>query len=200
MIEAYAPALLKAAPGIAQGLFGNSGRPYEKAWDAAKPYYEQAQSMQNPFYQAGVNAINPYTSWLNNMSDPSGFMNNLMANYQQSPYARYQTDAANRSAMNMASASGLSGSSPLAQQMAQSSRDISSQDMNNWLSNVLGVNQMYGQGQAHLMGQGAHSADMLSQILSGMGQNAGQAAFGRAAGQNADRGALFGGLLSLFGG
>jgi len=57
-----------------------------------------------------------------------------------------------RAANNIGSATGMTGSTPMMQQAQQNAQNISSGDMQNWLSQVLGINNQYGQGEAGLMG------------------------------------------------
>lgn len=180
------------------GLFGNSGDPYKKGWEAYQPWAQKGIDVQNPFYQAGTGAIPGYQDWLNGMKDPSAFYNNLMKNYQESPQAQYLQQQAMRGGMNAASASGMAGSTPFAQQMAQTSEGISQNDMNNWLNNVLGINSQYGQGLGKEVGWGQGAANQQTNLYNQMGQAAGGAAYGQQAGQNFDNsniaGGLFGGL------
>jgi hypothetical protein len=83
----------------------------------------------------------------------------------------------------------------------QSARDISSQDMNQWLTHALGISNNYGQGEQNLMNQGANSANMISQLFQNMGTNMGQGAAAEQAGKNQDRSNILGGgLRFLFGG
>lgn len=188
--------------GLAQflgGLFGNSGSPYGDAMDQYQKWANMAQGVQNPFLQAGTGAIGNYQNWLSGMQDPSKFMNNLMGQYQESPYAKYMQQQAIRSGQNAASASGMAGSTPFAQQLQQNASNISSQDMNNWLQNVLGVNSQYGQGEQNLMGLGANAANQLTNMYGNMGQQMGQAAYGQQAGNNQDMWNMIGGGLQLAG-
>lgn len=188
--------------GIAQlfgGLFGNSGEPYNAAMDQYREWAKRAQNVQNPFLNAGTGAIGNFQDWLKGMQNPSGFINNIMGQYQESPYARYQQQQAMRAAQNMGSASGLTGSTPLQMQAQQNASNISSQDMNQWLQNVLGINSQYGAGNQYLMGQGANAANALTGMYGNMGQQMGQAAYGQQAGRNQDFWNMIGGGLSLFG-
>jgi hypothetical protein len=180
------------------GLFNNSGRPYQKAGDAFGQGFGQAQQYQQPFYNAGANSIGTYQNWLNQMSNPSGFINNLMGQYQQSPWAKFQTDQGMRAANNAASASGLLGSTPLGQASADYARNISSQDMGNWLQRVLGVNTEYGQGVNNMMTGGQNAANSLSNLQSQLAQLQGGAAFGQAQGEQKDRSGIISGLLKMF--
>jgi hypothetical protein len=180
------------------GLFGNSDAPYREYGREYEKYNNQAQGFQNPFYNAGVGAIGNYQDALGKMKDPTAFINGLMNNYQESPWAKFQQDQMQRANTNMASASGLIGSTPYQQAGLQYARDISSEDMNGWLQNVLGANNNYLGGQQNLINSGQNSANMLSQLLEQMAQNKGQAAYGEEAGNNQDFSNTIGGLMGMF--
>lgn len=180
------------------GLFGNSGAPYGDAMKQFENYFGQARNAQNPFYQAGVGAIPQYQDWLGKMKDPTSFINTIMGNYQESPFAKFQQQQGIRAAQNFGSASGLTGSTPLMMQAQQNAQNISSQDMNQWLQNVLGVNTQYGQGVGNLMSGGQGAANNISNLLSQLGVLMGQGAYGQRAGQNQDTSNIIGGLLKLF--
>jgi len=191
--------------GFLGGLFGDSGKPYEQAMDQLMQFGNKAQQFQNPFYQAGTGAIPQYQQWLSGMQNPSGFINNLMGKYQESPWARFQQQQAIRAGQNVGSASGLTGSTPMAQFMQQNARDISSQDMGNWLSQVLGINNQYGAGLGGLISGGQTSANALTNLLSQLGTQMAQGAYGKEAGGQQDLwntlggiGQMAGPLLSLF--
>jgi len=183
------------------GLFGNSGAPYGDAMKQFQNYFGQAQGYQQPFWEAGKNAIPQFQEWLGGMKDPSGFINKQMGNYQESPFAKYQQQQGVRAAQNMGSrgdmASGGIGSTPLMQFAQQNAQNISSQDMNQWLQNVIGVNTQYGQGLNNLMSGGQNAANSMSGISQLLGQLMGQGAYGQRAGENQDRSNIMGGLLKL---
>lgn len=183
---------------IIGGLFGNAGKPYEDAADEMRNYLPQAQSYLNPFLQAGHGAIPQFQEWLKGMKDPSGFINNLMGKYEESPFAKFQQEQSMRSAQNMGSATGLTGSTPLTQFAQQNARDISSQDMNGWLQNVLGINTQYGQGQMGLMNQGMNAGNSLTSLMSDFMNNMGGLKFGQGAAENGQWGNLIGGIGKLF--
>jgi hypothetical protein len=185
--------------GLLGGMFGNSGSPYSAAMDQYMQWANKAQGVQNPFLQAGTGAIGNYQNWLTGMQDPTKFINNIMGQYQESPYAKYQQQQAMRMANNMGSATGMTGSTPLQLQAQQNASNISSQDMNNWLQNVLGINTQYGAGQGNLMNMGANSANALTGLYQNMGANMGQMAYGQGAAQNNDFMNMIGGGLEMFG-
>lgn len=189
-----------ALPGLAQGFFGDSGKPYEQAWKGYKPFFEQAKTSQNPFYNAGQQAIPQFQNWLSSQSNPSGFINNLLSQYQESPWAHYQQEQGVRAAQNLGSATGLTGSTPLQLQAQQNAQSISSGDMQNWLQNVLGINTQYGAGLHNQEQMGQHAADFLSQLFQGAGEYKGGTNYGQEAGEQSDRNALWAGIAKMFGG
>jgi hypothetical protein len=185
--------------GLFGGLFGDSGAPYDAAMQQYRQWGNKAEGTQQPYLNAGKEAIPNYQSWLNGQQDPSKFINNLMGQYQQSPYTSYLQQQAQNAGMNAGSASGLLGSTPMMQQMQQNAANIAQGGMNDWLSNVLGINTQYGQGQQNLMGAGQNSANALSNMYGQMGSNMGQASYGQKAGEQQDFWNTLGGVGSLIG-
>lgn len=180
------------------GQFGNSGKPYEKAGQAYMPFFQEAKGYQNPFFNFGKQGMEGMSNWLSSMKDPSGFINNQMNNYQESPWAKYMQDQAMKAGQNAGSATGLTGSTPLMQQMQQNAGGIASQDMNQWLQNVLGINSQYGQGLNAQLGFGQHAGDMLSQLAGNAGDYMGSAAWGKEYGKQQDKAQKRGGLMKMF--
>ena len=85
------------------------------------------------------------------------------------------------------------------QQMQQNASNIASQDMNQWLQNVLGINTQYGQGQNNLMQGGQNAANSLANLYNQMGQNMGSAAYGKESGNQNDFWNMLGGGLQTLG-
>jgi hypothetical protein len=187
-------------PGFAQYFFGNSGAPYEAANKAYQPFYQDAKRAQNPFFNAGTQAIPQFQDWLGKMKDPSQFINSLMGQYKESPYTTFLQNQATRGAVNSGSASGLTGSTPMMQQMQQNSSNIAAGGMNDWLQQVLGANSSYGAGLGTQMNIGQHSADMMSNLANSAGEYAGGSAYGQKYGENQDKNALWASISKLFGG
>lgn len=183
--------------GILGGKLGNSAAPFNAGMQEFLKYFNQAGAYQNPFLNAGQNAIPGYQNWLQSMSNPSDFINKLMGQYQASPQSQYLQQQAMRAANNMGSASGLTGSTPLQMQAQQNAANISSQDMGNWLQNVLGINNQYGAGLSGLMGMGQGSANALTNLFAQGANTMGQGAYGAEAGRQADKMNQMGGWLSL---
>lgn len=180
------------------GMFSRSDKPYKEAGKTLEDYLRQGREAQNPFLEAGKGAIPQFQEWLNGMKDPSGFINNLMGKYSESPWAKYQQEQALRASGNMGSASGMGGSTPMAQFNQQNARDISSQDMDKWLQNVLGINTQYGAGQNSLIQGGQHAADSIGSLLNSFGTNIAKARFGEESEKNQNRNNIWGGAYNMF--
>lgn len=191
--------LFGSAGSLLSGLFGGSGDPYKQAMEQYQKWANEAKNVQNPYLNAGQGAIPDYQKWLESQKDPSKFINDIMGQYGESPWARYEQQQSMRAGENAASALGLLGSTPFAQQMQQNAMNISSQDMQNWLNNVLGINAQYGQGQQNMMGIGANAANALTNMYANLGQQMGEAAYGQKAGQNQDFGNSLAGALGMIG-
>ncbi len=191
--------VLGGLSGLLGGLFTDSSKPYDKAREQYDKYGNMVQGVQQPYLNAGNNAIPQYQEWLNGQKDPSKFINDQMNNYQESPYAQNLQRQSLRAGTNMASANGLSGSTPMAQFLQQNAQDISGKDMNDWLQNVLGINTQYGQGQKGLIDTGQNSANSLTNFYNQQGQNQANAAYGQQAGKNNNTSNILGGIMSLIG-
>lgn len=180
------------------GLFGNSGEPYEDAMKQYKEWAAKGEGVQNPYLEAGKRGMGNFEDWLSGQKDPSGFINHLMSGYQTSPYAKFQMQQGQNAANNAASASGMMGSTPFMQASQDYAQNIASGDMQNWLQRVLGINSQYGAGQADLMHGGQNAANSLTNLYSHMGDQMGEAAYGRRAGQNQDRNNMWAGAFDMF--
>ncbi len=185
--------------GILGGLFGNSSKPYDAEMEQYQKWMQQAQQAQQPYADAGKGAIGDYQKWLQSQQDPSKFINDQMGNYQESPWAKNLQQLSMNAGQNAASASGLMGSTPLMQQLQQNAGTIASQDQNQWLQNVLGINTQYGQGQNNLMTGGQNSANKLTDMFNQMGQNMGQASFNKEQSKQNNFWNTMGGVGSLIG-
>lgn len=180
---------------IVGGLFGNSGAPYEGAEKELNDFYNRGKDTQQPFLDYGKGAMPKVNEWLGGMKDPSGFINKLMGQYSESPWAKYQQDQSARRFGNAGSASGLTGSTPLGQFEQQSMHDITSEDQQKWLQNVLGINSEYGKGIQNQVNVGQGAANSLTDLNKEYGKDIAEMQYGKKAGENQDRMSIIGGLF-----
>jgi len=185
--------------GILGGFFGDNGKSYDKAMEQYQKYAQMGQQTQQPYLNAGQGAIGDYQKWLQRQNNPGSFINGLMDGYQESPYAHMLQQQAMNAGNNAASASGLMGSSALTRQLQQNAGQIASGDMNSWLQNVLGINTQYGQGQHNLIQGGQGSANALTGLYNNLGQQMGEAAYGKQAGKSNGLSDIIGSGLSILG-
>lgn len=192
-MDPFTMMMLGSAGGnLLSDLFNNPSMPYQNAANQYQKWAQMGTGAMNPFMQAGAGAIPQYQNWLKTMSNPQQFINNLMSGYQESPNAKFMQQQAMRAGENMGSASGLMGSTPLALQMQQNAGNISQQDMQNWMGNVLGMNQLYGGALGNEMNMGEQGANSLMNMYSNMANNMGDMAYSEGAAQNQN----FGNILS----
>ena len=185
--------------GLFGGLFGNTNKPYDDEMKQYRDWVTKAQGTQQPYIDAGTGALGNYQSWLDSQKDPSKFINDQMGNYQESAHARNLQQQSMNAGQNAASASGLMGSTPLMQQLQQNAGNISSQDQNQWLQNVLGINTQYGQGQQNLINGGQNSANTLTGLYNDMGGRMGQASYNKGAAHEQNKWNTIGSGIGILG-
>lgn len=161
---------------IFSGGAGAAARAQKKGQQRAMEEYQGAwgdeQGYLNPMLGGGFGNQNAMQAML----DPNQFYQNMMQGYQMSPAAEREMGAGEEAIRNAAGASGMAGSSDLAQQSAGYARDFTSDDMQRYFGNQMGI---FGQGLG--MGQNLASyRDLLGQRMGqgrlGIGQAEGQAA------------------------
>lgn len=130
--------------------FNNQPDPSGKAM----PYYDQipgeAGQYLNPYMQQGQQAGGQLMDQYSQMSqDPTSLINALMDSHQQSSGFNFQKDMMQSGLDANAAAGGYAGTDYDKFKQAQMMQGLASQDQNQWLSNVLG---MQGQGLQGLQG------------------------------------------------
>lgn len=179
------------------GLFGDSGAGYNEAAKHMEEYMRKAMENYQPFLGAGQAAIPQYQDWMSQFKDPVKFLENTLSKYQMSPGAMNQMQQAQRAATNAASASGLSGSTAHMREAGNIASQATSNDMQQYLKNILGIGGQYGEGLNTLMRGGLGAAGGMGNLYQNMGnQISDWRGSGAASGQN-DMNKLFSGAISL---
>lgn len=199
--------------GVVDTLFGGGqGAGYAdmassigQGMDELKKYYSEAKGYMQPFYDQGTKSMGDYAANLAEMKDPQQYYNKIMSGYSMSPAAQYNIQQGVNTAMLGNSASGLSGSGAEMQQLQKIGQGISSQDQQQYLSNILGLGDRYRQGQAGLMGQGFSAGSNIGNWGMDTGSNMsklyqlmGQAKAGQDMASSSGIGNLIGSIGSLF--
>lgn len=173
-------------------LFHGNQAPYDAASGKYSEFMKRAQDFQQPYNQFGQRAMPQYESWLSQFQDPRQFMQMAQDSYQPTR----ESGQAMRQAQNAASASGLGGSTPLASELAH----ISAGDQQQWLQNLLGMSQMYGQGLGNQIGIGQGASNALSNLASSQATGEADLAYGKKRARFADIAALQSGSAFGLGG
>lgn len=173
--------------------------------DAAMPYLDQIPGMEKKYYDPFIahgneayNTLNPQISKMG--SDPTGFLEGLMKNYEPSRGFQLKRDEMLKAAGNTAAAGGMRGSLSDISNESRISDVLMGDDMQQWLQNVMGIQQGGLQGLSHLFDTGYDASKSLAGDLSNvMGTKAGLAFQGQT-NQNQSRSDLLSGLMKVLGG
>ena len=181
---------------IIGGVFGSGG-------GNSQAGYQQGQEYLEPWRQSGENALGQQQDYLGNMGgylsehgnpadwmwsqinqSPQDFYQNLMGGYEQSPQYQQQMEDMQKGMVNAGAASGMTGSGAFYDDWQRNAQNITAQDQDRWLGNMLGVNNQqlgylgdYRNTENsylnNLMGmsqQGLNAADQSGQYAIGEGQ------------------------------
>jgi len=186
-------------------MFSGADNPADKAMpylnnlpDELKPYFQKYMNYGDSAY----NAMNPVLSEMT--SDPTGYMDKLMASYVPSKSYQLQKDEMSKSAGNTAAAGGMRGSLGDITNEARITDTLMGNDMQSWLKNVMGIQDTGLQGEGHLFDTGFDAsmgyANDLGNIRNSQAQLAYQGQAEKDASHNDWLSALIGGLGTVAGG
>lgn len=173
--------------------------------DAAMPYLDQIPGMEkqyyDPFIQHGKDAYNTLNPQISKMgSDPAGFLEGLMKNYEPSRGYQLKQDEMLKAAGNTAAAGGMRGSLSDISNESRISDVLMGDDMQQWLQNVMGIQKGGLEGLTHQFDTGYDASKSLAGDLSNVfGTKAGLAFQGQA-NQNQSKSDLLSGLMKVLGG
>lgn len=188
-------------------MFGGGG--YDDMTDAynniasqASGYIQNQNNQSAPYIQAGTGAIPNYQNWLSSMQDPSKYMANAMAGYQESPYAKYMKQQTLNQLGSQQAMTGQLGGGGGMMDMASAANDIDSNDVNQYLDRYNQINNAYGAGTSNLMDFGQRGIgqedDFISKMMDALSNAEGNSAQSQFGGSQAASG-LLSSLGSLLG-
>jgi|ERR1043166_77937 hypothetical protein len=135
---------------VVDTLFGGGqGQGYEDLQKAI----EQGMNARKEWEGKGEEALSPYMGdprlqkqyeqAIASGADPQALYNKILGGYQQSPFAKTQTEAGMNAIRSGGAASGLHGSGQEMQELQENAQKISSADMNDYLAKILGIRSNY---------------------------------------------------------
>lgn len=172
--------------------------------DAAQPYLEQIpgtiKPYLDPYAQTGLEAKDRLTpEYEQLMSDPAAFINKLMEGYTPSEGYQARKDELTSMAGGTAAAGGFRGTETDIRNQSDIINRLMSQDMQDYLKNVLGAYQTGLSGEAGLMQQGLGAGESLASSLANVLGTQATTAFQGAQQQEANKNALLRAALGLGG-
>ena len=197
--------LLSGIGGLVSGIFGQnsygdeSGQ-IQNAEKQDQQYADQGLGYLQPYNQAGQQAMGNYQSRLDQMSNPTGFTNQIMNSYQTSPMAQYQMQTGQRASDNASAASGNLGTPAQQMSLDRYMQGVTSQDQQRYMGNVMGVNNNYLSGENNLMQTGYGAAGQMNQNRMQLGANLSYLLQSLGMSQGNGNNALGGGIGDLIGG
>lgn len=180
-----------------QGLLIDQSVPYKESAKEYSRNINQGVNVLNPFYDRGVGAGENYEDKLNKMKDSPGYINDLIRQYQESPYTQFLKQQGQRYLTNAGSASGLTGSSALQKAGLDYMNQISQSGLNDWLSRVLGVDKDYLSGISDIYGKGYSSGQNISNLYGQSAQDLANLKYNQEAGNLKNSGNLLSGFLDF---
>lgn len=172
-------------------------RGYDAAQNQLNNYYGQAQGYQQPYAQNGQSAYGGLNTAMGRLLDPAGLQNEWAQGYEMSPQAKQAQELAKQSGLDAMSAQGVMGSTPALNAMQAGETQISLNDRQNYLNDLMNKYQAgIGLGQ-NIYGTGANAAGQMGRNAINMGENSAQMAYNRTNAQGSLLGNLMGGAASI---
>lgn len=191
-----------AAPWAANKLFPDPSK-------GAQKYLDQVPGVMKPYYDPWINAGREALPKLQGeygemMSDPGAIIARLAAGYKESPGYQYKLGQGEQAITNAQASGGMLGTPQHQQEAGQLAENLSSEDFDKYLQEVLGLFGGGLQGTAGLSDTGFKgSSDLATNLATALMNQAGLSYAGQAS-RNKNTGDLLGGFLgaakNFFGG
>lgn len=201
----FNPGYGEAGMGIGGALGGMIGGLFNQdPYAAGQQYLGQIPgdigNSLNPYIQQGRDAMGPYQQHLAQMmNDPSGFVNALGKNYQQSPGYQFQVNQATQAANRAAAAGGGLGSESEQVGLAGTVNNLANQDYQKYLENAMGAYNTGLQGYGGLEQQGFGASEDYAAAMRAYHEQQAQQAEAQVQNQNQQNTAMISGAGSILG-
>jgi hypothetical protein len=188
--------------GILDSIFGKKGG--SNPASAASPYLNQIPGMgatnYSPYINSGLQSgANAKTAYDLMTSDPTGFLDMLMKNYKTSEGYNFEKDLLTKELGNTAAAGGIAGTPYDQLNQGTAVQGLLSKDMQQYLSNVLGIHKTGLEGETGIANRGFEASKALTDLIGGSLNQQGGLAFNNAQQKNSDRNSIFQALAKALG-
>ena len=179
---------------------GDKGNPSS----AASPYLNQVPGVGQQYYSPYVNRGEQSNQQAGDIysrlsADPQAFLQQIMQGYKPTEGFKFQSAQALKAANSAAAAGGYSGTSYDQMKRADLANQFASQDMQQYIQNILDFQGVGLNGLQHQGDQGFQASSGLADYLGNAYGNQGQNAYNGKAQSLANRGNMFSGLMGLAG-
>ena len=147
------------------GMGQDPSKAYQKGMQPAfgdiNQWYDQANNMLSPYDKAGQNAMGQYQGMLSQMSDPQGFYDKMMSGFQMTPAQKYAQQQGLNAVGSNAAMSGMMGSGNEAKALESYAQNTTQDAQQQYLQNVLGINNQALGGYGNLTNMGFNAAGQM---------------------------------------
>lgn len=152
---------------ILSNLFGGSGN---SPAEAANKYLDQipgtSHQSYDPYINRGQEAGSVLSKEYGNMAqNPEDVLNQMLTSYQPSAGYKFKQDQLGKAAANTAAAGGMRGSPQDQLSQQQLTQGLLNDDMQQWISNLMGTKQQGLAGEQNLYGTGFQASTGLNSDL-----------------------------------
>jgi len=166
------------------------------------PYLNQAsnviQQYMSPYSKRGLPAGDILQTQFGQMSqDPSALMESIMKGYEPSKFYQMMQDKMGQAASNTAAAGGMRGSPQESNEQQEITQGLLSKDMQQYLSNILGIKNAGLSGEEGLYDTGYKAASGMSGDLSNILGTKAQLEFENEREKNERNQGILGSLIGL---
>ncbi len=200
----YMSYMAPAIGGGAGAAIGGALAPYKNPGNGAMGYLDEMpgaiSKYMGPYEEAG-RRVEPglENQFTQSMNAPGQKLNEIGANFHQSPGFQFALQQALQGSNHAAAAGGMAGSPQHEQQNMQIATGLGNQDYNQWMSNALGV---YGgglSGNKDIYNTGAKTGIEMGQDMASILAHKAQLDYERQNAENQHEGGIWGDLLGAAG-